>query len=175
MKKGFTILEVILAITILTLAVGGSFVLVSRAIASVSVAQSKLIASYLAQEGIEIVKNIRDTNWLTPGKDWAEELEEGTYEVNYEDYLNLRLDTCDPPCDYDNNLSFLKINGEFYNYDPDGEDTKFKRRITISNREDLDGDEEIDRLKVLVEVFWQDRGRIYPPAIAQEYLYDWKP
>jgi len=74
LPKGFTLLEVILAITILTIAVGGSFALISQTIAAVSVIQSKLIASYLVQEGMEIVKNIRDTNWLK-NQPWDQNLE----------------------------------------------------------------------------------------------------
>ena len=94
-KNSFTLLEVILAITVLTLAIGGSFVLVSQAIASVSAVQSKLIASYLVQEGIEIVKNIRDTNWLKI-QPWDQSLEEGDYGVYYDD---LSLTECPSPCD----------------------------------------------------------------------------
>ena len=63
-KNGFTILEAILAIFILTVAVFGSFSLIHQTLTGVSLNQSKLIAYYLAQEGVEIVKNIRDTNWL---------------------------------------------------------------------------------------------------------------
>ena len=163
--RSFTLLEVILAITVLTLAVGGSFVLVSQVIASISVVQSKLIASYLVQEGIEIVKNIRDTNWLK-GNSWDEGLDARDWEVDYDD---LSLTECLSPCDYDHdyNLHFLKIPDQgFYNYDS-GTTTIFKRKITI-----LKEPEEPDRLKVSVEVFWKEKGKIHP-VVAQEYLYNW--
>jgi len=68
-KRGFTILEVIVAIFVLTVAVGGSFVLIQQTLIAASLAQSKLAAHYLAQEGIEIVRNIRDTNWLKQRSD----------------------------------------------------------------------------------------------------------
>jgi len=70
-KNGFTILEVILAIFILTVAVFASFSLIQQTVVGVSLNQSKLIAYYLAQEGVENIRNIRDTNWLQ-GKDWLE-------------------------------------------------------------------------------------------------------
>ena len=170
--RSFTLLEVILAITVLTLAVGGSFVLISQTIASVSMIQSKLIASYLVQEGIEIVKNIRDTNWLKL-QPWDQSLEGGDYEADYDDFS---LTECSFPCDYDHNynLHFLKIPDQgFYNYDL-GDDTKFKRKITISDKVDLDDplDGEIDKLKVSVEVLWKEKGKIHS-IIAQEYLYNW--
>jgi len=166
--RGFTLLEVILAITVLTIAVGGSFALISKITASVSAVQSKLIASYLAQEGIEIVKNIRDTNWLKD-QPWDQSLGAGNYEI---DYLTTTTEgsSCPGSCTYDDGLRFLEIDGDgFYGYDLSHVNkTIFKRKITISN-------EGPDKMKVSVEVFWEERGKLYPPAVAQEYLYDWKP
>jgi len=176
-SKSFTILEVILAITVLTLAVGGSFVLISQTLASVSVVQSKLIASYLVQEGMEIVKNIRDTNWLKFQSSWDQGLDEGDcWEGYYQtgappDYPSFT--SCPRPYQYEN-LSFLRIdeNG-FYGYFF-GDPTIFKRKITISDKVDLDDplDGKIDKLKVSVEVLWKERGKMYS-IIAQEYLYNW--
>ncbi len=62
--KGFTILEMILAIFILTVAVFSSVSLIQQTIIGTSLNQSKLIAYYFAQEEVENIKNIRDTNWL---------------------------------------------------------------------------------------------------------------
>jgi len=176
--KSFTLLEVILAITVLTLAVGGSFVLISQTIASVSVVQSKLTASYLTQEGIEIIKNIRDNNWLK-FQPWDQSLEGGDcWEGDYQtlsppDYP--LLTSCPFPYQYDN-LRFLGIdeNG-FYGYSYlSGNETIFKRKITISDKVDLDDppDGEIDKLKVSVEVLWKEKGKTQS-ITAQEYLYNW--
>jgi Tfp pilus assembly protein PilV len=67
--KGFTILEVILAIFILTTAAFGSFNLIQQVIIAGSLNQSRLTAYYFAQEAIENIKNIRDTNYVQ-GNDW---------------------------------------------------------------------------------------------------------
>jgi len=170
-SAGFTILEVILAITVLTLAAGGSFILISQTIGSISVIQSRLTASYLIQEGLEIVRNIRDSNWLK-NQTWNQNLGEGDWEG---DYLSLSLTPRPLPCQYDDlpcqydNLSFLGIDGSgFYGYNySSGNETIFKRKITISKEP-----EEPDRLKVSVEVFWREKGQIRSLA-AQEYLYNW--
>ena len=72
-QKGFTLLEVIAAIFVLTLGISGPFALVEQLLVSASLAQDKLLASYLAQEGVEIVRNIRDSNWIdpsSPAPDW---------------------------------------------------------------------------------------------------------
>lgn len=173
MEKGFTLIEVILAICILTIAVGGSFTLIQQTLASVSLNQSKLIASYLTQEGIEIVRNIRDTNWLkihqgVPDVFW----DDGIVENNCleADYISEFLSLCgfDPEGELGR---YLKIDGDFYNYTT-GEPTKFKRKITITDKEDLDGDAKPDKMKVLVQVQWKERGRTHNLE-ALEYLYNW--
>jgi len=165
-QKSFTLLEVILATTVLTIATGGSFILISQTVTSSSIAQSRLTAAYLAQEGIEIVKNIRDNNWLQ-GNDWDEGLGGETEDTYYEaDCNRSNLLSCTSPCTIAN-LRFLKIS-DFYNYDL-GDQTIFKRRITISKEAD-----KLYRFKVLVEVFWIEKGKTYPPIVAQEYLYNWK-
>lgn len=63
-KNAFTLLEVILAIFILTVGVTGSFALIQSTLVSVSLNKSKLIAYYLAQEGVETTRNTRDSNFL---------------------------------------------------------------------------------------------------------------
>jgi len=65
MNKGFTILEAIAAIFVMTVGVLGAYAVVQQIIVYNSISSSRLTAAYLAQEGIEIVRNIRDTNWLT--------------------------------------------------------------------------------------------------------------
>lgn len=74
--KGFTLLEVIIAIFILTVGVGGAYGLIQSTIISASQNKMRLTAYYLAQEGVEIVRNIRDSNWLAqrtaPGVLWAD-------------------------------------------------------------------------------------------------------
>ena len=70
-KNAFTILEVILAIFILTIAVFSSFALIQQTVIGASLNQSRLVAYYLAQQEIENIRNTRDTNWLQ-GKDWDE-------------------------------------------------------------------------------------------------------
>ena len=170
-KNGFTILEVILAITVLTLAVSGSFILIIQTIGSISVIQSRLIASYLVQEGLELSRNIRDSNWLK-NQDWDQNLEAGDWEGDY-----LTLTSCPPPCQHDNGLRFLGIDGNgFYGYNySSGNETIFKRKITFSDRVDLSepSDDQIDKFKVSVEVFWREKGQIRS-LVAQEYLYNWK-
>jgi len=160
--KAFTILEVMIAMLIVSLGLTAAIGLVISAFASSSFNTSKLIAAYLAQEGMEIVRNIRDSNWLT-GNDWRDNLTDGDWEA---DYQATSLNSCPSLCNY-NDLHFLKIDSNgFYNYNS-GSVTNFKRKITIG-----DGDD--NSFLVIVEVFWEERGKKYNLK-AQEILYNWNP
>ncbi|MBP6933881.1 prepilin-type N-terminal cleavage/methylation domain-containing protein, partial [Candidatus Woesebacteria bacterium] len=61
-SKGFSLVEVMVSIGIILVAFTGVLTLINRSVAFHDLAYSRLTASYLAQEGIEIVRNIRDNN-----------------------------------------------------------------------------------------------------------------
>src|ERR1035437_4630247 len=67
-SKGFTIIELVISISILSVAVVGIFNALSVLIILTSDSADRLTGTYLAQEGMEIVRNIRDTNWLDMNK-----------------------------------------------------------------------------------------------------------
>ena len=154
-KNGFTLLEGIVAIFLVTVGIGGAYTLISQTISSAIISSQKLIASYLVQEGIEIVRNIRDTNWLE-GNNWNDGLSSGDWEADYK--------TQNLTQSYTGN--FLNIDSEgFYSYSS-GSPTIFKRKISISPEGD-------DILKVIVVIEWQERGRTHQIR-AQENLYNWR-
>jgi len=73
-KRGFTLLETLVALSILTSAVAGPLTLAFYSIRSASVSQNQLTAFYLAQEALEYVKNRRDTNVLKGESNWLKDL-----------------------------------------------------------------------------------------------------
>lgn len=68
-KKGFTLTEVMIGMTILTIAIVSATSLLVGLISTNQNNLHTLQANYLAMEGIEGVRNIRDTNWLH-NRDW---------------------------------------------------------------------------------------------------------
>jgi type II secretory pathway pseudopilin PulG len=60
---GFTLLEVIVAVFIMVVAILGLMTLISAVVSSSNSSTARLAAANLAQEGIEVVKNIRDLNF----------------------------------------------------------------------------------------------------------------
>ena len=98
-KNAFTLLEVILAIFILTVGVAGSFVLIQSTLISASLNKSKLTAYYLAQGGIEIIRNARDNNLLA--------IHRGVGGLEWDDGIT---DACPSPrispCDFYGDVNF---------------------------------------------------------------------
>ena len=78
--KGFTLIELIVAMFLLTVGTLGSFSLIQKTIIFSSISSSQLQASYLAQEGIEIIRNIRDTNYLEASV-WDDGITSSDWEV----------------------------------------------------------------------------------------------
>lgn len=71
MKNGFTIVESLVAITILVLVVVGTSGAIQTGISSYIFSKDQIIAFYLAQEGFEQIRNIRDGNKLkNPPDPW---------------------------------------------------------------------------------------------------------
>jgi prepilin-type N-terminal cleavage/methylation domain-containing protein len=66
-KKGFTLVETLVALSIFSLSVLALMVALGGGLKSANFAKSKITASYLAQEGIELIRNMRDTFVLYDG------------------------------------------------------------------------------------------------------------
>lgn len=168
-KKGFTLMEAIVAIFVITAGIVGVSSLVAQTISSATFSKDKLIAAYLAQEGIEIVRNIRDTNWLEGAPSWDDGLVPPTIDCSggcQADYADQALFGF-----IGNPLNIDSFTG-YYGYDG-GDATKFTRKITILKEMYPPGQGYYDKMMVKVEVFWQEKGKPYSIE-AQENLYNWK-
>lgn len=63
-QKGFTLVETLVAVSIFSISILGLLVVLTQGIADTGYAKKKMMAGYLAQEGIEYVRNMRDTSVL---------------------------------------------------------------------------------------------------------------
>lgn len=93
-RQGFTLLETLVAIAVLLIAVVGPMSAIGGALSQIGTARDQMIALNLAQEGIEIVRQKRDSNmiacwgdpnWgttLTSCATWGSGLIAGNYIIN---------------------------------------------------------------------------------------------
>ena len=63
--KAFTVIETLVAISILTVAIAGPLTIAQRSLQSALFARDQITALYLAQEGLDLVRAYRDRNALT--------------------------------------------------------------------------------------------------------------
>lgn len=175
---GFTLVETIIAIFILTigiLTIYGVFFDMSRQAKNQS---NSLIASYLAQEGIEIVKNMRDTNWITNYAGyWLEGIDNGSclggcnFEADFKTGTPYQIIELRP---YGTDGNFLNIDdSNVYSYNPDYPETIFKRKITITGPLKVySSDDYFSSLKVSALVMWNYKGDDYSVQM-EEFIYNW--
>ena len=72
-QKGFTIIETLVAIAVLMIAIVGPLTVVEQALNQANYSRDQMIASYLAQDAMESIRNIRDNNLLagnSSGTSW---------------------------------------------------------------------------------------------------------
>jgi len=158
-SKGFTLVEILIAVTVFTIGIMACYSAITKVVSLTYLNSFRFVASRLAQEGIELVSNTRDTNWLNQGADWNDGL----------------IPNCISGCEIDyDDLGFsayqdryLQINSDgFYNYG-DGDDSRFKRKITITEVTP-------DELEIKVEVMWSKLGSSVETLTAEEHLYNWR-
>ncbi len=151
MSKGFSLIEILIAISVMIIGIVGIYNIAPRTISWTATNIDRFIVSQLAREGLELVRNIRDTNWLK-GENWNKDLAPNDYEIAYNSGLSSFQDR------------FLKIDGDgFYNYQ-NGASTEFKRKITIASTTDPEG------IKIKSMISWSNNKSF----TIEENLYNWR-
>ncbi len=166
-QKGFTLVEVMVATFIVAMGVSSLMGLINKIYSYGGAGDTQLTAAYLGKEGIEIIRNIRDTNYLKMIQ---------TGSGGWDDGLNLCEICCE--ADYTNNsqnilacaspLRYLQSDGKFWSYSGSSQ-TLFQRKIVIAPSTDTDG---TAIMNVKVTVYWTEGGRSHNLTI-QENLYNW--
>jgi type II secretory pathway pseudopilin PulG len=153
-KKGFTIVETLVAIAVLMIAIAGPLVIASKGLTSAIYSKDQMIASFLAQESMEIIKNLRDSGIVDSG-DWMSKFTgncDNGKECDADPFANNFLNTTD--CvngNTDGCQIYINNSGYTSNGSQADIETKFSRYFTITNI----GDGTKQKL-VKVVVNWQE-------------------
>jgi prepilin-type N-terminal cleavage/methylation domain-containing protein len=169
-QKGYTLIELMVAVVILGLGITGSLFLLNQTLRNTSVVKNNFIATYLASEGVEIVRNIRDTNWRDgkvkqdgSANDWRSGLVIG---VVCHSVANCGVDFDTTGLQAGVGATFLKFDSGQYHYEG-GLNTLFTRKVSV---EDLVAPHS---LRIVSTISWTEKG-IPKSRVIEEHLYNWK-
>jgi type II secretory pathway pseudopilin PulG len=167
-SPGFTLVETLVAISIFSLSILGLISVLSQGIANINYAKQRMVAEYLAQEGVEYVRNVRDNYVIynpTSGQTgWNN--------------FNLFSCTAESPCGY-NTASYpgylcsdagrtckLYINNGSYDSDPaNGIDSGFTRTILFTT---INANER----RISVNVSWTQGSGIKTVTLSED-VFNW--
>lgn len=168
-SRGFTIIETLVAVTVLMIAIAGPLVVASKGLFGALASKDQLTASYLAQESMEVIKNIRDNNLVPPANpDWLA-------------YNGISLDNCqkNSPCDASavsaqevvtgGHQLYLSPAGS-YNHDSLGLPSIFYRSFFITKPSNTGSCpyNSSNECRVTVVVSWNEGATPYSIAISSE-------
>jgi len=179
LKRGQSLLETIFALGILLIAVTGILALAVSGATSQKESESQIIANNLAREAIEVVRNSRDSNWLSD-LNWNYGFGQGQIAIVYFDRQTGSWNFDFNPQDY---FLYVSYDG-LYLHDSSGRKSPFSRRIIfeyICQDQDgyeaikypCDSDEQEIGLKLTSEVSWSEKGKDRKVTL-EDLLYDWK-
>lgn len=170
-QEAFTLIETLVAVSILLIAIIGPISLIGDALHRIYYAKDEMIAINLAQEGIEAVRRVRDTNMLGGGSapgNWLADLNNGDYLVDAGSITGLP-NTFFVPCGgcaglpqpvyFDPTMGLYRQSAVIYN------PTQFSRVVTISSA-GLGANER----KVTATVTWRTGGGAGSVS-ATEYFF----
>ena len=169
---GFTLLETLIAIGLLAVSITGPIVLATQGLSSAFFAKDQVTAFYLAQEGVEYVRSIRDENILQQ-RSWLYDLDgSGTKDACVDqtepciiDLPNYTHSSC--PAGGCDKLRFNEVSN-LYNQTAIGGsniESPYTREVTITTVNS-------DEVSIFVTVSWTTGSKTHSFTI-RENMFNW--
>lgn len=156
-QSGFTLIEALVALVFLSVSLIPVSYAVSSSMRSAKDIGNNLIAANLAQEGIEVIRAVRDTNWFQ-GKTFDADLGDGDYEVEWNSKT--------PLSPFASRYLYLDANGRYSYEAGSATQTPFRRRLSVQKVSSVE-------LLITSEVTWSEREQERSINI-EEHLFDWR-
>ncbi len=163
-QSGQSLIEVMVAITLLTVGFLGITSLLSRSLALNRVTTNQLTATYLASEGVEIAKNLIDHDVYAGGDGQWGACFSGKGGTDFElDYTTI---DCGTLTQFSKTPLYYHPDTHFYNYNSNGGTaTDFTRDVRVQ----MSGDEAI----VNTIVSWSGLGGSPGSINLEDHFYKW--
>ncbi len=162
LSAGLTLVEALVTLVVLSFGLIPTLAVLSSSIRLASLIENNLIAANLAQEGVEVVRSLRDANWFA-NRPFNNGLV-GSWRVEWNTNWTTNLPQ---PIGLNQSLKFNSSTG-IYNYST-GVDTNFKRWITVAMSPDPCNCD----LVVVSNVQWIQQGKTRTKNV-EAHLFDWK-
>jgi len=127
-NKGFTLIETLVAISILLLSISAPLTIASKGLASSFFARDQITAFYLAQDAVEYVRNARDNNYHL-GANWLNGFPDINGALFTVDTTDGTLTLC--PIEGCTALDYNDSTGFYSHDDSGGTDSIFTRSVSI--------------------------------------------
>lgn len=182
-SRGFTLLETLVAIAIMMVAIGSAFGLAPEGLVGARFVRNQTTATYLAQEGLELLRNMRDNAmFFAPNQgdplNWLSAVSDCIDRDCLIDAVDENLETCDfkgcPPLLYATvkDGGIVYGNTQFLRTDPDARQSIFTRTIRIKKVFNQQIDRDDTEALVTVKVSWQE-GSLSKVTVLNDTLFDW--
>lgn len=176
---GFTLLETIVALSVILGGLAGPLALATRGIFVAKFTKSKLVALYLAEEGIEIIRHMRENNILC-GSDWRglgpctapgvrTTIQDGSYQVsvvNSPPSCPQIFSTTGSPMVFDSTSGLYLQSRSGFICPGIATSPSFTREVTLSSPA-------TDQMRVVATVTWYDSD-IRRQVRLEEVFYNWQ-
>lgn len=160
--RAFTLLETLVAVAVMLMALTGPFTIAQQSLKSAYYARDQVTAYYLAQEGIEFVRAVRDQNYLE-GIGWLDVIGPTCIDIPcLVDFPNFTYAPCTGPCQ----PLLISSSGGLFNHDS-GDPSKFTRQVLLTP---VVGNP--DTMVVSVTIAWTSAG-VSRTFTLQERIFDW--
>ncbi len=192
-KQGQGLLEAIIATSIIVVGISGVMSLSGSNLVASNISTQELLAINLAREGVEIITNIRDSNYLDNSLSWDNGLNSGGN--NDDGILEYNDATNTWSVDFLSNNTTFADSGTIMYLDPNTkmyrqnstivsgwEPTQYKRLVNINRICDTDVTDYVDNqqcsgstvgYRILSEVEWSDRGNTRSVTIEKR-IFNWR-
>lgn len=181
-KRGFTLVETLVAVFILMTSIAAPLTVASRALMTALVAKDQITAFYLAQDAVEYIRFARDTNklvaadWLTgqggtgTGIDLTNCISSNGCYLDSTSQNPITPTACATACSTplaSGSKYLLKSNTGQFAYS--GSPTIYVRKVTITP---IAGT--VDEVLLTVYVYWADTGYVTRQVVIKENLFNWQ-